>query len=133
MAEITFENLQQYRRDLHLIPELALVEFQTHAYLMDKITNWQNDTMTIRTVAELPTAILVRFEGSDPKRTIGYRSDIDALPIAEQTDLPFQSIHAGVMHACGHDVHMSLALGMVQYFSKHQPKDNFIVFFQLPT
>jgi len=78
MAEITFENLQQYRRDLHLIPELALVEFQTHAYLMDKITNWQNDTMTIRTVAELPTAILVRFEGSDPKRTIGYRSDIDA-------------------------------------------------------
>ncbi|MBZ5961209.1 N-acetyldiaminopimelate deacetylase [Leuconostoc gelidum subsp. gasicomitatum] len=130
MAEITFENLQQYRRDLHLIPELALVEFQTHAYLMDKITNWQNDTMTIRTVAELPTAILVRFEGSDPKRTIGYRSDIDALPIAEQTDLPFQSIHAGVMHACGHDVHMSLALGMVQYFSQHQPKDNFIVFFQ---
>lgn len=130
MTEITFENLQQYRRDLHLIPELALAEFKTHAYLLQKIKSWQNETMTVRTVDALPTAILVRFQGRNPKRTIGYRSDIDALPIVEQTGLSFQSIHAGIMHACGHDVHMTLALGLVQYFSQHQPMDNLVIFFQ---
>ncbi|ADG41310.1 amino acid amidohydrolase [Leuconostoc kimchii IMSNU 11154] len=130
MTVVNFEALQQYRRDLHLIPELALEEHQTHAYLLEKIKSWQNDTMRIRTVPELPTAILVRFQGTDPKRTIGYRTDIDALPIAEQTGLPFESTHPGMMHACGHDVHMSLALGLVHYFSQNQPKDNLVVFFQ---
>lgn len=130
MTDINFSELQQYRRDLHLIPELALAEYQTHAYLLEKIQSWQNDTMHIRTVTELPTAILVRFQGTNPKRTIGYRTDIDALPITEQTGLSFESTHPGVMHACGHDVHMSLALGLVHYFSQHQPKDNLVVFFQ---
>ncbi|CAM3073364.1 N-acetyldiaminopimelate deacetylase [Leuconostoc rapi] len=130
MTDINFSELQQYRRDLHLIPELALAEYQTHAYLLEKIQSWQNDTMHIRTVTELPTAILVHFQGTDPKRTIGYRTDIDALPITEQTGLSFESTHPGVMHACGHDVHMSLALGLVHYFSQHQPKDNLVVFFQ---
>lgn len=130
MTDINFSELQQYRRDLHLIPELALAEYQTHAYLLEKIQSWQNDTMHIRTVTELPTAILVRFQGTNPKRTIGYRTDIDALPITEQTGLSFESTHPGVMHACGHDVHMSLALGLVHYFSQHQPRDNLVVFFQ---
>ena len=130
MSEITGEVLQQYRRDLHRIPELALEEYETHDYLLNKVKGWQNDTMTIRTVDALPTAILIRFEGKDPQRTLGYRADIDALPVEEKTNLPFASQHAGRMHACGHDVHMTLALAMVQYFSQHQPKDNLIIFFQ---
>lgn len=130
MSEITGEVLQQYRRDLHRIPELALEEYETHDYLLNKVKSWQNDTMTIRTVDALPTAILIRFEGKDPQRTLGYRADIDALPVEEKTNLPFASQHAGRMHACGHDIHMTLALAMVQYFSQHQPKDNLIIFFQ---
>ncbi|WP_144902315.1 N-acetyldiaminopimelate deacetylase [Leuconostoc mesenteroides] len=127
---VSEEDLKTYRRDLHKIPELALAEFKTHRYLLEKIRSWQTNFMTIRQVEELPTAMLVKFSGTDPSRTVGYRADIDALPVTEDTGLPFESTHKGVMHACGHDVHMSLALGLVQYFSEHQPKDNLIVFFQ---
>ncbi|MCT4403610.1 amidohydrolase [Leuconostoc falkenbergense] len=123
-------DIQTFRRELHQIPELALSEFQTHDYLLKTVQSWQTDFMTIREVPELPTALLVRFEGSHPKRTIGYRSDIDALPITEDTQLPFSSIHDGRMHACGHDVHMSLALAITKYFSEHQPEDHVIIFFQ---
>lgn len=127
---VSEEDLKTYRRDLHKIPELALAEFKTHRYLLEKIQSWQTNFMTIRQVEKLPTALLVKFSGTDPIRTIGYRADIDALPVTENTGLPFESTHKGVMHACGHDVHMSLALGLVQYFSEHQPKDNLIIFFQ---
>lgn len=130
MMPVSEEDLKTYRRDLHKIPELALAEFKTHRYLLEKIQSWQTNFMTIRQVEKLPTALLVKFSGTDPIRTIGYRADIDALPVTEDTGLPFKSTHKGVMHACGHDVHMSLALGLVQYFSEHQPKDNLIIFFQ---
>lgn len=130
MMPVSEEDLKTYRRDLHKIPELALAEFKTHRYLLEKIQSWQTNFMTIRQVEKLPTALLVKFSGTDPIRTIGYRADIDALPVTEDTGLPFESTHKGVMHACGHDVHMSLALGLVQYFSEHQPKDNLIIFFQ---
>lgn len=130
MAEMNFETLQTFRRELHQIPETALEEFKTHDYLLTKLKSWQQDYMTIKTVEALPTAILVYFQGTNPVRTIGYRTDIDALPIQEATGLDFASQHPGKMHACGHDVHMTMALGLAQYFSQHQPKDNLIIFFQ---
>ncbi|MCT3076305.1 N-acetyldiaminopimelate deacetylase [Leuconostoc citreum] len=130
MSEINFETLQTFRRELHQIPETALEEFKTHDYLLSKLKSWQQDYMTIKTVEALPTAILVYFQGTNPVRTIGYRTDIDALPIQEATGLDFASQHPGKMHACGHDVHMTMALGLAQYFSQHQPKDNLIIFFQ---
>ncbi|CDX64988.1 N-acetyldiaminopimelate deacetylase [Leuconostoc citreum] len=130
MSEINFETLQTFRRELHQIPETALEEFKTHDYLLTKLKSWQQDYMTIKTVEALPTAILVYFQGTNPVRTIGYRTDIDALPIQEATGLDFASQHPGKMHACGHDVHMTMALGLAQHFSQHQPKDNLIIFFQ---
>ena len=130
MSEMNFETLQTFRRELHQIPETALEEFKTHDYLLTKLKSWQQDYMTIKTVEALPTAILVYFQGTNPIRTIGYRTDIDALPIQEATGLDFASQHPGKMHACGHDVHMTMALGLAQYFSQHQPKDNLIIFFQ---
>ncbi|MGR8829844.1 N-acetyldiaminopimelate deacetylase [Leuconostoc citreum] len=130
MSEMNFETLQTFRRELHQIPETALEEFKTHDCLLTKLKSWQQDYMTIKTVEALPTAILVYFQGTNPVRTIGYRTDIDALPIQEATGLDFASQHPGKMHACGHDVHMTMALGLAQYFSQHQPKDNLIIFFQ---
>ena len=130
MSEMNFATLQTFRRELHQIPETALEEFKTHDYLLTKLKSWQQDYMTIKTVEALPTAILVYFQGTNPVRTIGYRTDIDALPIQEATGLDFASQHPGKMHACGHDVHMTMALGLAQYFSQHQPKDNLIIFFQ---
>lgn len=127
---LTNEQLIQIRRDLHQIPELALEEKQTQKYLLQVIHQFRQDYLEIKTVSELPTAILVRVNGSNPTKTIGYRADIDGLPVTEKTGLPFSSKHDGQMHACGHDIHMTVALGVLNYFSEHQPKDNLLFFFQ---
>ncbi len=86
--------------------------------------------LEVKEFEELPTALMVLVHGSQPERTIGYRTDIDALPVEEKTGLPYKSTHPGVMHACGHDIHMTVALGVLSYFSEHQPKDNLLFFFQ---
>ncbi|UQS84434.1 N-acetyldiaminopimelate deacetylase [Apilactobacillus apisilvae] len=123
-------NLIDIRRHLHQIPELALHENKTHEYLMRIVGSFNQKNLTIGSIESLPTAILVKINGYDPKRTIGYRSDIDALPIEEATGLSFSSKHPGCMHACGHDIHMTVALGVLHYFAENQPKDNMVFFFQ---
>lgn len=124
------ENLIEIRRHLHQIPELALHETETHAYLLKVVKSFNQDFLEIREPQELPTSLFVLVKGTNPQRTIGYRTDIDALPVEEKTGLPYRSQHPGVMHACGHDIHMTVALGVLNYFSEHQPKDNLLFFFQ---
>ena len=130
MTLLTEQDLIKIRRHLHQIPELALHEVQTHDYLLQVIESFKQDYLEIRVPEQLPTAILVLVKGKKPRRTIGYRTDIDALPVEEKTGLPFSSKHPGVMHACGHDVHMTVALGLLNYFSENQPQDNLLFFFQ---
>lgn len=124
------DDLITIRRQLHQIPEVALEEVETHAFLMQVIGMMDQKFLKILEPKELPTAILVRVQGSDPSRTIGYRTDIDGLPVDEKTGLPYASQHPGKMHACGHDMHMTVALGVLDYFASHQPKDNLVFFFQ---
>lgn len=124
------DDLITIRRHLHQIPEVALEEVETHAFLMQVIGMMDQKFLKILEPKELPTAILVRVQGSDPSRTIGYRTDIDGLPVDEKTGLPYVSQHPGKMHACGHDMHMTVALGVLDYFASHQPKDNLVFFFQ---
>lgn len=127
---LSTDDLIHIRRHLHQIPELALHEKETHAYLKQVVDNLNQQYLTIRETPELPTALMVLVKGKHPRRTIGYRTDIDALPVEEQTGLPYSSQHPGVMHACGHDIHMTVALGVLSYFSEHQPTDNLLFFFQ---
>lgn len=127
------QELIQIRRHLHQIPELALQEHETHDYLLQVVKQLNQDHLEIREIREpdaMPTALLVLVHGTAPQRTIGYRTDIDALPVEEQTGLPYASHHPGVMHACGHDIHMTVALGVLSYFADHQPQDNLLFFFQ---
>lgn len=124
------DDLITIRRHLHQIPEVALEEVETHAFLMQVIGMMDQKFLKILEPKELPTAILVRVQGSDLSRTIGYRTDIDGLPVDEKTGLPYASQHPGKMHACGHDMHMTVALGVLDYFASHQPKDNLVFFFQ---
>ncbi len=130
MTDLSGDELKNIRRTLHKMPELALHEVRTSAYLRDLIAQWQVPFMTVRSVPEVATAILVRLAGTEGKRTIGYRTDIDALPVTEETGLPFASEIPGQMHACGHDVHMTVALGVLRHFTLNQPRDNMIFFFQ---
>ncbi|WEV70697.1 N-acetyldiaminopimelate deacetylase [Lactobacillus sp. ESL0785] len=126
----TNQELITIRRQLHQIPELALQEFATQKLLLKLITSLPTQYLTIKTFSELPTAIMVHVQGSEPHKTIGYRADIDGLPVAEKNNLPYKSKHPGIMHACGHDVHMTVALGVLSYFATHQPQDNLVFFFQ---
>ncbi|GAA3637810.1 N-acetyldiaminopimelate deacetylase [Lactobacillus hamsteri] len=130
MTVLNEEELIKIRRHLHEIPELALEETETHQYLLEVIKKFKQDNLEINVPAELPTAIMVLIKGSNPQRTIGYRTDIDALPVSEKTNLPYSSKHEGVMHACGHDIHMTVALGLLNYFSENQTQDNLLFFFQ---
>lgn len=122
-------DLIQTRRDLHQIPEIGLEEFETQAYLLDVIKKLiaDKDFVELRTWR---TGILVYLHGSQPTKTIGWRTDIDGLPVNEQTGLPFASKHQGRMHACGHDFHMTIALGSLERALEKQPKNNLLFLFQ---
>ncbi|WP_353989947.1 N-acetyldiaminopimelate deacetylase [Pediococcus argentinicus] len=130
MTELLANDLSQIRRALHQIPELALQEFQTHDFLLNEVRHFNQEFLTIHEIPALPTGLLVRVDGSAPKRTLGYRADIDALPVEEETGLEFKSQHKHTMHACGHDLHMTVALGILNHFAEHQPVDNIVFFFQ---
>ena len=122
-------DLIKIRRDLHQIPEIGLEEFKTQEYLLSVINKIISgkDFIKMRTWR---TGILVYLNGSAPEKTIGWRTDIDGLPIVEDTGLEFASKHEGRMHACGHDMHMTLALGLLDELSKEQPKNNLLFLFQ---
>ena len=122
-------DLIQIRRDLHQIPEIGLEEFKTHAYLM-KVIEKLIEGKPFAEVRTWNTGILVFLHGSAPDKTIGWRTDIDGLPIVEETGLPFASQHEGRMHACGHDMHMALALGTLERMLEVRPKQNLLFLFQ---
>ncbi|MCM3663249.1 N-acetyldiaminopimelate deacetylase [Mesobacillus subterraneus] len=115
------------RRELHQIPELGFKEFKTQAYLLDYLHQLPKDRLEIKT---WETGIFVKIIGNHPKKTIGYRADIDGLPITEATGLEFKSSHDGRMHACGHDFHMTIALGLIRHFVDNPIDDHLLFIFQ---
>ncbi|MGJ7923131.1 N-acetyldiaminopimelate deacetylase [Neobacillus sp. LXY-4] len=117
----------QIRRDLHQIPELGFQEFKTQGYLLNYLHGLPQDRLEIRT---WETGLVVKIQGRAPSQTIAYRTDIDGLPITEETDLEFKSQHLGNMHACGHDFHMSIALGVLTYFVENPIDDHLVFIFQ---
>lgn len=121
------KQLIEIRRNLHQIPEIGMEEFETSAQLREYISRMPQDFLQVKT---WKTATLVRVQGKNQSKTIGYRTDIDGLPVTEQTGLPFASKHAGRMHACGHDIHMTVALGVLSYFAENQPACNLLFLFQ---
>lgn len=122
-------DLIQTRRDLHQIPEIGLEEYKTQAYLLEKIAELTAGKAFIEQ-RTWKTGILVFLHGSAPTKTIGWRTDIDGLPITEETGLDFASTHEGRMHACGHDFHMTIALGLLEKMAERQPKENLLFLFQ---
>lgn len=115
------------RRELHQIPEIGMEEYETQALLLQTIKKMPQTWLEIKT---WKTAILVHVIGQNHNYTIGYRTDIDALPVTEATGLPYTSKHPGKMHACGHDIHMTVAIGVLSYFAEHQPTTNLTFIFQ---
>lgn len=119
--------LTEIRRELHKIPELGFQEFKTQKFLLEALAAMPGQHLQITT---WETGIIVRIAGINPTKTIGWRTDIDGLPVYEETGLAFCSQHEGYMHACGHDCHMTVALGLIRTFAGAPPKQNVIVYFQ---
>ena len=95
------------RRDLHRIPEPAYTEQKTSAYVADYLEKLD---LKVKTgIADF--GIVGLLETDSPGPTLLIRSDMDALPVTEETGLPFASTHEKAMHACGHDGHMAMVLG----------------------
>jgi N-acetyldiaminopimelate deacetylase len=115
------------RRRLHQIPEPGFQEYKTQKLLLDYLSGLPQDRLEIRTWR---TGVLVKVKGTDPKRTFGYRADMDGLPIEEETSYEFRSVHPGFMHACGHDMHMAIGLGIVTRFAEQPMADDLVVIFQ---
>jgi hippurate hydrolase len=126
LNEINSMNLKSVRRDLHRIPEMGYEEHKTTDYLEKKLSG-----MGFTPYRMLDTGVVVFIDaGSD--ETTAFRADIDALPIQEENDHDFLSFEKGMMHACGHDGHMTMLLGFADYLSKHlwDIKKNILLVFQ---
>jgi amidohydrolase len=106
----TLERVSDLRHRLHRIPELGFQEFKTAAAVRAEL-----DRIGIQYIAGVegaPTATIATIGDPISKPCIALRADIDALPITEQTGLPYASTHVGAMHACGHDGHTATLLGV---------------------
>ncbi len=102
------------RHHLHANPELSYEEFETSKFIQSKLIEWN-----IPFEVMAGTGVVGIIEGQDPSsRVTALRADMDALPIQEENDVPYRSVRAGVMHACGHDVHTTCLLGAARILNE---------------
>ncbi|MDR1569192.1 MAG: amidohydrolase [Oscillospiraceae bacterium] len=107
IREAAFANeawVRSVRHELHQIPEVGFQEFKTQALIQRTLTELGIAYQSER------TWVIGIIEGGLPGKTVALRADIDALPIQEETGLPYASRHPGFMHACGHDMHAAILL-----------------------
>src|SRR5919201_2610833 len=108
IVERRASELVALRRQIHQHPELAFEEHETAR----AVTAFLGKLGVKYRAGVGKTGVIAMIEGAKPGPTVGIRADMDALPIVEQTGLPFASQVPGKMHACGHDVHTVIALGV---------------------
>lgn len=116
-------DLIKIRRDLHKIPELGFKEFNTQKYILNILKNYRCK------IYQIKTGILAFFDNNQ-KTTLVYRCEMDALNIKEENDVLYKSSNSN-MHACAHDGHMAIALGLCTYLNTNsQFKENIGILFQ---
>jgi amidohydrolase len=120
--------LEETRRHLHSHPELSFEEFNTSAYIQDQL-----EKLEVPFEVMCGTGVVGMIKGEAEGKTIALRADIDALPITELNEVDYKSQSAGVMHACGHDVHTTSLLGTAAILMrlKSQMKGSVKLIFQL--
>ena len=102
------------RHQIHANPELSYQEFETSAFVQQKLTEFG-----IPFEVKATTGVVGLIKGKNPDTKItALRADMDALPILEENDVPYKSKNTGVMHACGHDVHTTCLLGAAKILNE---------------
>ncbi len=132
IAEDEFKNIEdkviEWRRDFHEHPELSNREFETAEKIAAHLNSLGIETKT----GIAKTGVVGILKGDNPGKTVALRADIDALPVTEKNDLPFKSevkteflgSKTGVMHACGHDTHTAILMGVAKILSENKDKIN---------
>ena len=115
LSSAYLDEIIEIRRKIHENPELSFEEFKTGKYIQQKLTEYQIPFKS----GYVKTGISAIIEGKNPKsKTIALRADIDALPILEKNKVEYCSKNAGIMHACGHDVHTASLLGTAKILNE---------------
>jgi amidohydrolase len=114
-AEAIREALIAQRRDFHMHPELSNREERTSRVIAERLRRLGLDE--VRTGVSR-YGVVALLKGARPGPVVALRADMDALPIEETLDVPYRSRNPGVKHACGHDVHMTVALGVAEVLSR---------------
>ncbi|GBC61927.1 amidohydrolase [Desulfonema ishimotonii] len=111
-----YDWLVTLRRQLHQIPEKAYAEKKTAALICKTL-----DALGVSYQDGIgKTGVVARLRAKQDGPVIAFRADMDALPITEANDLPYASRHSGWMHACGHDAHVSIALGVIRWLQEKE-------------
>lgn len=118
-AKALHDELIRLRRDIHANPELGFQEFRTAALVADTLTE-----LGIEVQTGVGRTGVVGQIGTGDGPTIAIRADMDALPIQEKPDVPYKSRNAGVMHACGHDSHTAMLLGVAHLLKQSLAEGN---------
>jgi hippurate hydrolase len=121
-----FEWMKDIRRKIHQRPEMAFEEHKTAELISRKLEEIGIEHR--RGVAK--TGIIGKIKTDDNSPTIALRADMDALPVSENTGLPFSSKTPGVMHACGHDGHIAMLLGAAKLLKERPAPGNVVFIFQ---
>ncbi len=106
----------QYREHIHQNPELSFQEQNTMEYVYDALNKL--NISCLKGIANTGVVAMIQTDVNKNKPCIALRADLDALPIQEQTNKPYSSIKHGLMHACGHDVHASILLGVAEILNE---------------
>jgi|SRR5690554_6333728 len=119
------KHLYKIRKDLHRIPELAFREEKTTEYIRKMLSDMQG--LKIHTFPF--TGLLAEYSRGEGDYLL-FRADMDGLPLEEQTECDFRSEHPGFMHACGHDIHVTTLIGLIEYVVSKGLKRNILFLFQ---
>jgi amidohydrolase len=113
---VTRKELVAARRDVHRHPEIGFDEHRTSALVQAQLK-----AFGLKPKVLAGTGVTALIEGGAPGKTLMMRSDLDALPIQEESDVPYRSVNDGIMHACGHDFHVSILLGATKSLVADRP------------
>jgi amidohydrolase len=116
--------IQSHYKHLHAHPELSFEETNTSAYLKSQLEKLDLEVHQLS-----QNAVLAFLKATNAENTIGLRAELDALPLQEATNAPYASQNQGKMHACGHDLHMTCALGTAMILSELKDKLNHNILF----
>jgi amidohydrolase len=123
-----FDYAVHFRRDLHTHPELRFAEYRTSEKIASEAE--QLGLKVTRGVAE--TGVIVEWESGKPGPHVLLRADLDALPVPDLKDVKYRSLNEGIMHACGHDVHMTVVMTIARLIAERPPTKGRISFLFQP-